>query len=391
MPLEPRRSSLKCSLLLSCAAVLLAFPAGAVDLDLKFEPGLAVPLGAPQSQRFGFGGAATMKVLAGFEGSYVNAAGGITFLGLAAKSGYASTDLGTAWAPSFGLRVQAPRESEALRLANPHAEQRFYGARPWIDADIAYVGTGGLSRIGFLAAAGVSFPIGQSRSWWLGPFVRYFQIHQANTAGFDATDAKTLIVGLSLEAGTRVVREQPPAVVDVAAPAPAPVAAAAVACIPRPDRDADGVPDDVDACPDVAGPASNSGCPVYSKVIIKPDKLELKEKIQFEWNTGVIDVVSHPLLNEVAQALKDNKGFRVAIEGHASSEGGEEHNQTLSEARGAAVLEYLAKQGIARDRLVSSGFSSSRPLQSNATEAGREANRRVDFVVYFVILKEAGK
>lgn len=387
MPLELRRSSLKSSLLLTCAAALLAFPAGAIDLDLKFEPGLAVPLGAPQSQRFGLGGAATLKVLAGFEGSYVNAAGGITFLGLSAKSGYPSSDLGTAWAPSFGLRLQAPRESEALRLAKPHADQRFGGARPWLDADIAYVGTGGLSRIGFLAAAGVSFPIGESRLYWLGPFVRYFQIHQASNVGFDSSDSKTLIVGLSLEAGMRAVRERPAV---EAAPAPA-VAAAAVACIPRPDRDADGVPDDVDACPDVAGPATNSGCPVYSKVVIKPDKLELKEKIQFEVNTAVIDVVSHPLLDEVAKALIDNKGFRVAIEGHASSEGGEVHNQTLSEARGAAVLEYLAKHGVARDRLVSTGFSSSRPLQSNATESGREANRRVDFVVYFTLLKEAGK
>jgi outer membrane protein OmpA-like peptidoglycan-associated protein len=52
------------------------------------------------------------------------------------------------------------------------------------------------------------------------------------------------------------------------------------------------------------------------------------------------------------------------------------------------VLEYLAGKGVSRDRLVSEGFSSSRPVQSNATESGREANRRVEFVVHFIILKE---
>ncbi|MFL5398111.1 MAG: OmpA family protein, partial [Myxococcales bacterium] len=58
--------------------------------------------------------------------------------------------------------------------------------------------------------------------------------------------------------------------------------------------------------------------------------------------------------------------------------------------RALAVLDYIAAKGVARDRLVSEGFSSSRPIQSNSTESGREANRRVEFVVHFIILKEGG-
>lgn len=366
------------------AALLSPLAAHAMDFDLKFEPGLALSLTKPQSDRFGLGAAATLKGITVFDRSYVNVAGGLTFLGLSGQSGFTDSSMGTAWAPSLGLRVQAPRESEQLRLQRPHADESFYGARPWVDGDVLYVRTGNLDRFGLAAAVGVSFPIGEARSFWLGPFVRYFQIMQAGRAGFDTSDARTLIVGLSLETGTH------PAVVEpVAEKAPPPaVAAAAVPCAVRPDRDGDGVPDDVDACPDMAGPPSNQGCPVYEKIIVKPDKLELKEKIQFEWNTAVLDVVSHPLLNDVAKALNDNKNLRVAIEGHASSEGPEEHNQDLSDQRGRAVLEYLANHGVARDRLVSKGFSSSRPLQSNATESGREANRRVDFVVHFIILKE---
>jgi hypothetical protein len=94
---------------------------------------------------------------------------------------------------------------------------------------------------------------------------------------------------------------------------------------------------------------------------------------------------------EVVQALNDNKSFRVQVEGHASSEGGDDHNQTLSEKRAEAVLNYLVTHGIDRERLASKGFGSSVPLDTNETIAGRENNRRVEFVVYFTILNDRSK
>jgi outer membrane protein OmpA-like peptidoglycan-associated protein len=378
------RASPKGLAFLFFVSVALPFAARAVDLDVKLEPGAAVSLSNPQSQRFEFGGAASLKGLAGFEGGYVNLAAGLTFLGLPAHSGFASTSMGTAWAPSAGLRIQLPRESETLRRERPHARETLFGAKPWVDGDVLYVRTGGLNRVGFATAVGLSFPVGESRSYQLGPFVRYMQIFQGNRPGFDNRNANTIIFGLSLETGMRTGRpayepvEQAPLAMAVAAPAA------------RLDRDGDGVPDDIDNCPDIRGPAANAGCPTFEKIIVKPDKLELKEKIQFAWNDGVIDPVSYPALDEVAQALQDNRGFRVAIEGHASSEGGDDHNQSLSNRRAEAVLEYIASHGVARDRLVSKGFSSSRPIQSNQSESGRVANRRVEFVVHFVILKEGG-
>ena len=62
--------------------------------------------------------------------------------------------------------------------------------------------------------------------------------------------------------------------------------------------------------------------------------------------------------------------------------------QSLSSQRADAVLAYLANHGVARDRLSSKGFSSSRPVASNASQTGRETNRRVEFVVHFIIIKE---
>ena len=93
------------------------------------------------------------------------------------------------------------------------------------------------------------------------------------------------------------------------------------------------------------------------------------------------------MLDEVVRALKENKSFRVQIEGNADSTGTEEHNQALSENRAQAVLDYLVAHGVPKDRLGSKGMSSSKPLDTNATAAGRENNRRVEFVVRFVIVK----
>lgn len=290
----------------------------------------------------------------------------------------ASGDAGTAW--TFGGSV---------RLQRPHSapnDDKYYAVSPWIDVDAQYVRTGDLNRPGFAVAAGLAVPLGRSRAFWLGPFVRYQHILQGVRTGFDNHDAKILNIGLSLEVGPSVGHE--PVHHDFPAEEVATVPVRDSEVPPPEDRDGDGVPDTTDRCPDVAGPADNGGCPVYEKVLVKPDKLELKEKLQFAWNEAVLEKESLPVLDEVVRALKDNKNFRVQVEGHASSEGADDHNQTLSEARAQAVLDYLAAHGIERERLSSKGFSSSVPISTNETAKGREDNRRVEFVVHFIILNQ---
>jgi outer membrane protein OmpA-like peptidoglycan-associated protein len=225
--------------------------------------------------------------------------------------------------------------------------------------------------------------------------VRYQQIFGRH-GGSDGRDAKVLLAGLSFELGSSPVRTEVALQPNVA-PAPVPAQAtapeAAAAAVSEPaDRDDDGTSDKDDLCPDVAGPTTNRGCPVYEKVVVKPDVLELKEKIQFAKNSPRIEQASHPVLDETVKLLQENRGFRVQLQGHASSEGAEAHNQTLSEQRAQAVLDYLVQHGVSGDRLSSKGFSSSVPIGPNDTAAGRESNRRVEFVVQFLIENsESGK
>jgi outer membrane protein OmpA-like peptidoglycan-associated protein len=346
-------------------------PARIGDFALKIEPGVALPLTHPQSQIFKTGGGETIKALWVIN-DYMDIGPSATFLAL--PSEIAGGEGGTAWTFGGSLRLRRPR----------NADPEFLSISPWVDADLLYVRTGNLNRPGFAAAAGISIPVGRARLFWVGPFARYFQIMQGTHQGFDNNDAKILSLGVSLEVGLGVERRR---AITVAAEART-TTKETFFC---PDRDQDGVPDNVDHCPDVAGPMDNWGCPAYKKIIVKRDKLELKEKLYFAWDQAVLQEVSFPVLDEVVLALNDNKGFRVQVEGHASSEGGDDHNQALSEQRADAVLSYLVTHGIDKGRLASKGFGSSVPLDTNETIAGRENNRRVEFVVYFTILNERTK
>lgn len=351
--------------------ILLGAPwaARAADVGIKIEPGAAFPLSQPQSQRFGVGFGMPVKLMYGLT-PYADLTAGVSFIGLPLSNNSVSASTGTAWGYGGGARLKGPRDAAA-----------FHGMSPWVDADLLYVRTGDLNRFAVALGAGLAFPLEDARNFWLGPYVRYQQIVGAGGSSVDGRDARILLAGLSFEFGSSPMRSA--AGESRAAPAASPAVAAS-----EPDRDGDGVPDKDDLCPDVAGPKSNNGCPVYEKVVIKPDKLELKENIQFARNSPRIEPESHPALDEAVKALQDNRGFRVALEGHSSSEGGDEHNQTLSEQRAQAVLDYLVSHGVAKERVSSKGFSSSRPVESNTTASGREANRRVEFIVAFIILNK---
>lgn len=375
LPASGAVSSAVLASLVALVLVAVAARARADDFSLKLEPGVAIPLTAPQSQLYGVGGGETLKALFGLN-RYLDIGPSASFLFLPSSAPLAES--GVAW--TFGA---------GLRLKRPHDAESFHGISPWLDADALYIRTGELNRPGFDAAVGLSVPLGESRTFWLGPFVRYLQAIQIDRAGYDNRDAKLLTLGVSLEVGSGIERKRELEEVRVAAAevVPCPVCPGCAACQGScPDRDHDGVPDSVDRCPDVAGTVENWGCPAYHKIVVKRDKLELKEKLYFAWDQDKIEAASFPVLDEVAQALKDNASFRVEVEGHTDSSGGDDHNQTLSEQRAKAVLNYLVAHGVAGDRLTSKGFSSSVPIDTNATVAGRENNRRVEFVVHFNIL-----
>jgi OOP family OmpA-OmpF porin len=152
---------------------------------------------------------------------------------------------------------------------------------------------------------------------------------------------------------------------------------------PPADSDGDGIPDAEDKCPQQAGVPAEKGCPPARAAInVETKKIEIKEKVYFDTGKSTIQQRSNALLDDVAALLVANpKAGNVTIEGHTDDRGPAEYNRTLSKARAEAVKAYLVQKGVAADRLETAGFGPDRPAQPNTTAAGREANRRVEFVL----------
>lgn len=120
--------------------------------------------------------------------------------------------------------------------------------------------------------------------------------------------------------------------------------------------------------------------PPPPRVVLTPSSIQIPEKIQFETGSDKLLPVSFPLLDEIAAVLVDNPQIEVLqIEGHTDSTGGAARNRELSRQRAESVRAYLIGKGIAKGRLTAKGFGPDRPIATNDTPEGREANRRVEF------------
>ena len=122
--------------------------------------------------------------------------------------------------------------------------------------------------------------------------------------------------------------------------------------------------------------------PEPERVVVKDEKIEINEKVQFETNSAVLKKESESLLDEVAKAMKDHPDIkRVRIEGHTDSRASDGYNKRLSKKRAQAVREYLVAQGIAGKRLSARGYGEEKPIADNKTEDGMYQNRRVEFTI----------
>lgn len=86
-------------------------------------------------------------------------------------------------------------------------------------------------------------------------------------------------------------------------------------------------------------------------------------------------------LSKLVAFLNKYPDRSVIIQGYTDSVGTEDYNQRLSERRADSVKSYLAEQGISSMRLSALGKGRSEPVADNASEAGRQQNRRVEVVI----------
>jgi len=148
---------------------------------------------------------------------------------------------------------------------------------------------------------------------------------------------------------------------------------------PDPDNDGDGILDADDRCP--RDPNNLPGCGL---VEIGTCEILILEQVYFKYDKAIIDEQkSKPLLDAVASVLNANPKIKlVEVQGHTDSDGDNAYNKRLSQRRADAVREFLVKKGaVEQGRLKGMGYGEEKPIDTNATPAGRQKNRRVQFYI----------
>lgn len=174
-------------------------------------------------------------------------------------------------------------------------------------------------------------------------------------------------------------------------PPPPPEPVKVVPVVEPVDSDGDGVYDPLDQCPGTPrGTIVNEqGCPIPNcKKPVPGEKVSLAgcaagdvlilRGVNFEFDKSRLTPNAKTILDGVADELQAYPDVSIEVGGHTDSRGSDEYNQKLSEARAASVMGYFVSRGIADTRMTSVGYGETQPIADNATDEGREENRRVE-------------
>ena len=108
-------------------------------------------------------------------------------------------------------------------------------------------------------------------------------------------------------------------------------------------------------------------------------QVQVERKISFEPGSSNMDANGAAIMDDIAEILKKCGDIRMEIGGHTDSQGREGMNQQLSQERARAILDELRARRVLTSSINSKGYGESTPIADNKTEAGREANRRIEF------------
>ena len=106
-----------------------------------------------------------------------------------------------------------------------------------------------------------------------------------------------------------------------------------------------------------------------------------KARIRFESGKADIAADSAGLLDRLIETALRCPNANIEVVGHTDADGEEIANQTLSEKRAQAVIDYLIKAGLPASRFTPVGYGSTQPVAGNDTDEGKAQNRRIEFVV----------
>jgi OOP family OmpA-OmpF porin len=125
-----------------------------------------------------------------------------------------------------------------------------------------------------------------------------------------------------------------------------------------------------------AAPLSAPRCAVVLGAAVKA------QPIIFAPGSAMFESGSRKALDRFGDIMKRCDSGRIEIGGHTDSQGRDELNLRLSQARAEAVLDALIARGVSLDRLSARGYGDQQPVATNDSEAGRALNRRIEFTAH---------
>ena len=142
------------------------------------------------------------------------------------------------------------------------------------------------------------------------------------------------------------------------------------------------------ACSTTPKQQAESITPVVTAKPVKPLELTQTPRgpmltlddVLFDFDEDTLRPEARSIAIQAAQWLKDNPDRVAVVEGHTDHTGPSEFNQSLSERRAQAIRAALIEEGVPSSRIQAKGFGMTRPVASNNTREGRQANRRVEIV-----------
>jgi OOP family OmpA-OmpF porin len=117
------------------------------------------------------------------------------------------------------------------------------------------------------------------------------------------------------------------------------------------------------------------GCRDQLQTVLKTGRIE------FDANNPVVTTDSLGVLDRVSATLVRCPQTAVEVGVHSDNDGVPSTLRDRTQARAQAIVDYLVREGVKRERLTPTGYGGTKPIADNNSDAGRAANRRVEFTV----------
>lgn len=147
------------------------------------------------------------------------------------------------------------------------------------------------------------------------------------------------------------------------------------------DSDGDGILDKDDKCPDAAGTADKDGCPMEilgGGKLIRSSGDSMTYFVRFDFDKANITSEAFAVMSEIVKVLKADKTLLINIDGHADNFGLEKYNMQISQDRANVARDYFQSYGIAKSRIKTAAYGSSKPYDVHQDWL----NRRVEITIY---------